>query len=143
MKVIERPQETVVRPHVRDLRGSQPAYQAFSVLYAGYILLPVIAGIDKFTHILVDWNQYLSPAFASLAGGRADLMMRGVGIVEIVAGLLVAARPRIGSVVVAAWLCGIIVNLLLLPGYFDVALRDFGLALGALALSRLSAQYSA
>lgn len=142
MKVLERTHETNIRPHLRDVGRASPGYQAYTVLYAGYIILPLIAGFDKFGHYLTDWNKYLSPAFASVAGGRVDMMMRGVGVVEIIAALLVAARPRLGSLVVAAWLAGIVLNLLLIPGYFDVALRDVGLCLGALALSRLSAQYA-
>lgn len=123
----------------RGLRAGEPESQAFSILYLGYIALPLIAGGDKFFHYLVDWNKYLAPQFAELAGGRVAALMAAVGGVEILAGLLVAVKPRVGGLVVAAWLAGIIVNLLLIPGYFDVALRDFGLCLGALALSRLSA----
>lgn len=120
----------------RTLSGG-PA-QAYSLLYLGYIALPLIAGIDKFFHYLVDWNLYLSPAFAALAGGRVTALMNAAGLVEIVAGLLVAVRPRLGGLVVALWLWAIVANLLLIPGYYDVALRDFGLSLGALALSRLA-----
>lgn len=116
-----------------------PSHQAFQLLYTGFVIAPLVAGIDKFFHYLVDWNIYLSPPFAALAGGRVTLMMQAVGVVEIAAALLVAFKPRIGGLVVAAWLWGIIVNLLLIPGYFDIALRDLGLSLGALALSRLAA----
>lgn len=135
-------------------RAAQPVYgaetkraltgresQAFGLLYLVYIVAPLLAGIDKFFHYLVDWNIYVSPAYASLFGGRVNLMMRGAGIVEIVAGLLVAAKPSVGGIVVAVWLWGIILNFLLIPGYFDIALRDFGLSLGALALARLAADY--
>lgn len=117
-----------------------PLSQAYSILYLGFIALPMIAGIDKFFHYLVDWNIYVSPMLAGLAGGRVSAMMQAVGAVEICAGLLVALKPKIGGLVVAAWLWGIIGNLLLIPGYYDVALRDFGLSLGALALSRLSSE---
>lgn len=122
-------------------RQGGPSFQAYSILYAGYIIAPMVAGLDKFFHYLVDWDSYLSPAFAAIAGGRVPLLMNTVGIVEICAGLLVAIRPRIGGLVLAAWLGGVILNLLLIPGYFDIALRDFGLMLGALALSRLSVEH--
>lgn len=115
--------------------------QAFSLLYVAYIVAPIVAGVDKYFHYLVDWNIYVSPAYASIVGGRVTALMNAVGIVEIIAGLVVAIKPRLGGIVVAAWLWGIIVNLLLIPGYFDIALRDFGLSLGALALSRLAADY--
>ena len=118
-----------------------PAYQAFLVLYAGFTALPILAGADKFFHLLVNWDQYLAPVVSRTLNVSPHTFMLAVGVVEIAAGLLVAFRPQIGALVVAAWLLGIIVNLLLLPGYYDVALRDFGLSLGALALSRLSREY--
>jgi hypothetical protein len=111
-------------------------------LHFAYTIAPIVAGVDKFFHWLVNWDQYLAPAVARLAPLPAHTVMLGVGVVEVVAGLLVAFAPRIGAWVVAAWLFGIIVNLLLIPGYFDVALRDFGLALGAIALARLSEEYA-
>jgi hypothetical protein len=114
------------------------ARQACWLLYVGFIAAPIIAGADKFVHLLVNWDQYLAPAIAGLLPVAPHTFMLAVGVVEIVAGLLVALKPSIGGVVVAAWLWGIIVNLLLIPGYFDIALRDFGLSLGALALARLS-----
>ena len=118
-----------------------PAYQAYLILYAGFAALPMLAGLDKFFHLLVDWDQYLAPRIASMLPVPPHTFMLAVGLVEIVAGLLVALRPRVGSLVVALWLWGIIVNLLLVPGYYDVALRDFGLSLGALALHRLSDEF--
>lgn len=123
----------------RALTGRES--QAFGLLYLAFIAAPLIAGIDKFFHYLVDWNIYLSPAYASIVNYHVDALMRAVGVVEIAAGLLVAAKPSVGGVVVACWLWGIIVNLLVIPGYYDIALRDFGLSLGALALSRLAADY--
>lgn len=125
----------------RGARGENPAYQAFSLLYAVFVGLPIVAGVDKFFNILVDWSAYASPAYLALFGGHLLFMMRVVGAIEIAAGILVAFNPRIGARVVAAWLAGIILNLLLLPGYFDVALRDFGLMIGAMALGRLSDQF--
>ena len=120
---------------------SRPAHQAFQILYIGFIVAPFLAGVDKFTHFLTDWNQYLAPVVASVLPVSGHTFMLFVGIVEMSAAVLVAARPRIGAYVVAAWLFGIIGNQLLIPGYFDVALRDFGLALGALALARLSEEF--
>jgi hypothetical protein len=121
---------------------SRPAHQAFQILYLGYIVAPFLAGADKFTHFLTNWDQYLAPVVAGVLPVTGHTFMLLVGIVEMSAAVLVAARPRIGAYVVAAWLFGIIANLLLIPGYFDVALRDFGLALGALALARLSEEFA-
>ena len=125
----------------RSSTTSRPAYQAYQILYIGFIAAPSLAGLDKFTHFLTNWDQYLAPAVERLLPVSGHTFMLLVGIVEMAAAVLVAARPRIGAYVVAAWLIGIIVNLLLIPGYFDVALRDFGLALGALALARLSEEF--
>jgi len=121
---------------------TRPAYQAYQLLYIGFIVAPLVAGVDKFTHFLTDWNMYLAPAIAGLLPFSAHTFMLIVGVVEIVAAAIVALRPQIGAYIVAAWLAGIILNLLLLPGYFDIALRDFGLMLGALALARLSAEFA-
>ena len=122
-----------------DLRN--PSYQAFQILHWGFVAAPVIAGADKFLGLLANWDDYLSPAFAKLSPLGVHGTMLLVGAIEVAAGLLVALKPRIGAYVVAAWLLGIIVNLLFLGRAYDVALRDFGLALGALALGRLSESY--
>ena len=121
---------------------SRPAYQAYQILHVGFVVAPLLAGLDKFTHFLTNWDQYLAPAVSRLLPVSGHTFMYVVGIVEMAAAVLVAVRPRIGAYVVAAWLLGIIANLLLIPGYFDVALRDFGLALGALALARLSEEFA-
>lgn len=121
---------------------TRPAYQAYQLLYLGFIVAPLVAGVDKFTNLLTDWSQYLAPVVADLLPFSAGTFMLVVGIVEIGAAALVAVRPQIGAYVVAAWLAGIVVNLLLIPAYFDVALRDFGLLLGALALARLSEEFA-
>lgn len=118
-----------------------PTYQAYQILHWGFVAAPVIAGADKFLHLLTNWDHYLAPALASMSPLGAHATMLVVGVVEIVAGLVVAVRPRIGAYVVAAWLVGIILDLLLLGAFFDVALRDFGLFLAAIALGRLSATY--
>ena len=115
------------------------AYRAYRVLQVGFVAAPIIAGLDKFFGILVSWEQYLAPFIGDLIG--ASTFMAIVGIVEIVAGIGVAVKPRIFAYVVSAWLVGIIVNLLLIPGYYDIALRDLGLALGALALGLLSQEF--
>jgi hypothetical protein len=122
-------------------RAHSPAYQAYLILYAGFIAAPLLAGADKFFHFLVNWDQYLAPSVARFLPIAAHPFMLIVGVIEIVAAGLVAIKPRVGAYVVAAWLWGIIVNLLLIPGYYDVALRDFGLSLGALALGRLAEQF--
>ena len=117
---------------------SRPAHQAFRILQFGFVAAPILAGLDKFFHLLVDWDKYLPGITNRLVGGHGHAFMQVVGVVEIVAGIGVAVRPRIFSYVVAAWLWGIIINLLLIPGYYDVALRDFGLLVAALALARLA-----
>jgi len=108
------------------------------VLYAGFVALPILAGLDKFFHLLSNWDQYLTPLVTQVLPVTAHTFMLVVGVIEITAGVLVALYPRVGAYVVMLWLWGIIVNLLLVPGFYDIALRDFGLSLGALALARLS-----
>ncbi len=129
-----------VSPTARDTAAvaHSGARQAFLILYAGFALLPLLAGLDKFLHLLVDWDVYLAPIVTQIIPVDGHTFMLAVGAIEIVAGLLVLYRPQIGAYVVALWLWGIIANLLLIPGYYDIALRDFGLSLGALALARLS-----
>src|SRR3954453_2000103 len=126
---------------IRERIGTDPAYQAFLLLRIAFTVAPILFGIDKFANVMVDWTQYLAPWINDIIPGSASTAMHLVGIIEIVAGLIVAARPRFGAYIVAAWLAGIIINLLTLSGYYDVALRDFGLMLGALTLGRLSAVY--
>lgn len=143
MRTIERPSPAGMRPRLFAARSTEPAYQAYSTLYLGYTVLPIVAGLDKFTHYLADWTRYLSPLAVRLTGIQADSFMMIVGVVEIAAGLLVAVKPRWGSAVVGLWLMGVVLNLLSMPGFYDVALRDFGLALGAFSLWRLSGQFGA
>ena len=120
---------------------SRPAYEAYQLLYFAFIVAPLVAGIDKFTHFLTDWDKYMAPIAASILPLSVHAFMLIVGIVEIGAAVVVALRPRLGAYVVAAWLAGIVINLLLIPAYLDIALRDFGLMLGALALARLSKEF--
>ena len=123
----------------REAVRSDPAVQALLLLRIAFTVAPILFGIDKFAGVLTDdWTKYLATQFNDLIPGSAQDAMYMVGVVEIAAGLLVAINPRIGGLVVAAWLAGIIVNLLLVGGYGDIALRDFGLLLGALTLSRLA-----
>ncbi len=122
--------------------SSDVGRQAFHILRFAFTVAPIIAGVDKFLHLLVNWDQYLPPVANSILGGRGHEFMYLVGVIEIVAGIGVFLKPKIFAYVVAAWLILIIVNLLLIPGYFDVALRDLGLALGAVALGRLSSAYA-
>lgn len=125
-----------------DRQSASPAYQAFRILQVAFVVAPILAGLDKFFHLLVNWDKYLPAVVAKLSPiGGHDLMLV-VGVIEIIAGIGVALKPRIFAYVVAAWLVIIIINLLLIPGYFDIALRDFGLFLGALALARLSQQFA-
>jgi hypothetical protein len=118
--------------------GSPGARQAFLLLRTVFTVAPILFGLDKFVGLLTDWEQYLAPQIDALIPGTAHQAMLAVGVVEILAGILVAVAPRIGGYVVAAWLAGIIVNLLLVGNFYDVALRDFGLLVGALALARLA-----
>lgn len=119
---------------------NNPTYQAYQILHLGFTAAPILFGLDKFLNLMVDWSIYLAPFVDNII--PANIFMPIVGVIEIIAGLLVFFKPRIGAYVVAAWLLGIIVNLLLIPGFFDVALRDFGLFLGALALARLSQTFA-
>ena len=118
-----------------------PSYAAYKILHLGFIALPILAGLDKFFHLLANWEMYLAPRIAAVSPIDGHNLMLLIGVIEVIAGLLVAFRPRYGSYVVAAWLWSIIINLLLVPGFYDVALRDFGLSLGALALAQLSLEY--
>ena len=118
-----------------------PAYQAFTLLRIGFAAAPILFGLDKFFDVMVSWQIYLAPWINDVLPGSAADAMHVVGVIEIAAGIAVALKPRYGAYLVAAWLGGIIVNLLTLSGYYDIALRDFGLLLGALTLARLASMY--
>jgi hypothetical protein len=120
---------------------SDPAYQSFWLLRVGFTVAPIVFGADKFANVLVNWEKYLAPWIHHLSPLSATHTMHLVGGTEILAGIAVAIKPRYGAYLVAAWLAGIIVNLLTYPGFYDVALRDFGLMLGALTLARLASVY--
>ena len=120
---------------------ANPGFQAYQILRIGFTVAPIIAGVDKFLHLLVNWDQYLPSVVNNMIGGRGHQFMLVVGVIEIVAGIGVFIKPKYFAYVVSIWLVLIIANLLMIPGYFDVALRDLGLALGALALGRLSSTY--
>jgi hypothetical protein len=120
----------------RSIRSAER--QGYELLHVAFVIVPVIAGLDKFAHLLANWDAYLAPAFSARLGGATHGFMLVVGVVEIIAGLVVAARPRVGGYVVAAWLAAIIINLLASGQSYDIALRDLGLLLGALALARLA-----
>jgi uncharacterized membrane protein YphA (DoxX/SURF4 family) len=117
---------------------ANPAYQAYLALRTGFTVLPILMGADKFFNALVNWEQYLAPAIPKTIGVSPELFMRGVGVIEIVAGVLVAIIPRYAAYVVMAWLWLIIVNLAMTGQYWDIALRDFGLSVGAFVLGRLA-----
>jgi uncharacterized membrane protein YphA (DoxX/SURF4 family) len=133
---------TVLRPvplPTSERLRRDPVAQSLLILRIAFTVAPILFGIDKFAEVLTDdWTRYLSPEFNSLLPGSAQDAMYLVGGVEIVAGLVVLVAPRFGGLLVAGWLAGIIVNLLLVGGYGDIALRDFGLLLGALTLARLA-----
>jgi uncharacterized membrane protein YphA (DoxX/SURF4 family) len=122
----------------RERLRSDPAYQGYLLLRFGFAIAATVVGIDKFFNVLTNWEQYLAPWIGDLVPGSASLTMSVVGVVEIAAGVLVALKPRYGAYLIAAWLAGIIADLLTYPGYYDIALRDVGLMLAALALARLA-----
>src|ERR671918_761312 len=122
-----------------DVLRRDPAAQAFLLLRIAFTVAPILFGLDKFAEVLTnDWTRYLATEFNDILPGSAQDGMYLVGGIEIVAGLVVLIAPRFGGLLVAGWLAGIIVNLLLVGGYGDIALRDFGLLIGAVALSRLA-----
>jgi len=126
----------------REALSRDPAAQAFMLLRIAFTVAPILMGLDKFAEVLTDdWTRYLSSEFDSIIPGNAADAMHIVGVVEVAAGLVVAVAPRFGGLLVAGWLAGIIVNLLLVGGYGDIALRDFGLLIGALALARLASAH--
>ena len=127
---------------ITETSENEAGYQAYQILHLGFTIAPVVAGLDKFFNLLTNWEQYLPPVVNDLTGGRGGQLMLAVGVIEVIAGIGVFIKPKIFAYVVAAWLFVIIVNLLLIPGYFDVALRDFGLMLGAVALGRLASKYA-
>jgi len=126
---------TLTAPSLR----SDPVAQATLLLRIAFTVAPILFGLDKFANVLTDdWTRYLAPAFNDVIPGSAADAMHIVGVIEIAAGLVVAVAPRYGGLLVAGWLGGIIVNLLIVGGYGDIALRDLGLLLGALTLARLA-----
>lgn len=135
------PREATLAPTFGERLKGDPAYQAFVLLRIAFTAAPILFGLDKFFGVMVDWEQYLAPWIDDIVPGSASTAMHLVGVVEIVAGILVALKPRYAAYIVAAWLAGIIVNLLTYSGYYDIALRDFGLMLGALTLGRLAQVY--
>jgi hypothetical protein len=132
---------TDVHP-LRAALTADPSYQAFLLLRTAFTVAPIVFGLDKFTNLLTDWPAYLAPWIDAIAPGTAQQAMYAVGVVEILAGLAVAVVPRFGGWLVAAWLGGIILNLLTSPGFYDIALRDVGLLAGAVALARLAVVYA-
>ena len=122
-------------------RAATPAYQAYQLLYVAFVVAPILAGFDKFMHLLANWDQYLAPRIVAILPVSVHAFMMAVGAIEIAAGVLLAFRPRIFAYVVGAWLVGIVVNLFMAGRYYDIALRDIGLALGAFALARLAQEY--
>ena len=140
--IIDKPARTtsLTKTHAEaDVSG--PAYEAYQILRVGFIVAPIVAGLDKFFHVLVNWEQYLPPFVNRMVGGHGHELMLVAGVIEIIAGLGVFFKPKVFAYVVSAWLLLIVVNLVMIPGYYDVALRDFGLALGAFALARLSQEF--
>ncbi|TCC44868.1 DoxX family membrane protein [Kribbella pittospori] len=127
---------------VRREALADPGYQAFLALRTVFTVAPIVFGLDKFANLLTDWPGYLAPWINDIVPGSGQDAMYAVGVTEIVAGVAVALIPRYGALIVAAWLAGIILNLLTIPGFYDVALRDFGLLVAAIALARLAVRYA-
>jgi uncharacterized membrane protein YphA (DoxX/SURF4 family) len=127
-------------PRIESRSMKDPGYQAYQILHIGFTVAPILFGLDKFLNLMVSWDMYLAPWMVRIVGNSHHFMYL-IGVIEIVAGIFVAIKPRWGAYVVVLWLLGIILNLLTYPGFYDVALRDFGLLLGALALGRLSQVY--
>lgn len=123
------------------INHSEPDYQAYSLLRVGFIVAPLLAGLDKFFNYLTDWTQYLAPIVPKTLNMSASSIMMAIGVVEIIVALGVALKPKIFGYVVSAWMIGIIINLFILGSFYDVALRDLGLAIGSFALSRLAVRY--
>ena len=137
------PQDTQKDTPARTRLHRDATYQAYAVLRGAFTIAPIVFGLDKFTNLLVQWDQYLAPVLSDPLPVSPHQVMYAVGVVEVLAGVVVFLHPRLGGVVVAAWLGGIIVNLMLIPGFYDVALRDFVLLLAAVALQRLATRYDA
>lgn len=137
------PREATLAPTFGERLKSDPAFQAFTIMRIAFTVAPILFGLDKFFNVMVDWEQYLAPWINDIIPGSASDAMYLVGVIEIVAGIVVGLRPRYGAYLVAAWLAGIVVNLLTYSGYYDIALRDFGLMLAALTLARLASVYDA
>jgi hypothetical protein len=133
----------VTRTTARNYGLHDPAYKAFMLLRTAFTVAPIAFGVDKASNLLTEWQRYLSPTIDQLVPGTAHQLMLVVGLVEVIAGVLVGLRPQLGAYLVAGWLAGIILNLLLIPGFYDVALRDFGLLVAALALARLAQAFRA
>ncbi|MFL5885375.1 MAG: hypothetical protein ACJ77M_09920 [Thermoleophilaceae bacterium] len=133
--------ETRGRGALARIVDAGPAYQSYLLLRIGFAAAPIAFGADKFANVMTHWTKYLASWVTDLLPGNAHQIMHAVGVVEIAAGILVAVKPRYGAYVVAAWLAGIVINLLTFSGWYDVALRDFGLMLGALTLARLASIY--
>jgi len=127
-------------PRTESRAMTDPGYQAYKILHIGFTVAPILFGLDKFLNLMVTWDKYLAPWIVRIVG-NAHRFMYLVGVIEIIAGIAVAVKPRWGAYIVALWLLGIIFNLVTYPGFYDVALRDFGLLLAALALGRLSQVY--
>jgi uncharacterized membrane protein YphA (DoxX/SURF4 family) len=135
------PHRAELRPTLAQRLKADPAYQAYTIMRIAFTVAPILFGLDKFFNLMVDWEGYLAPWINDIVPGSASTAMHMVGLVEIVAGIFVALKPRYGAYVVAAWLGGIILDLLTYSGFYDIALRDFGLLLGALTLARLASVY--
>ena len=135
------PRAAAVSPSFAERLRSDPAFQAFTIMRIAFTVAPILFGLDKFFNIMVDWESYLAPWINDIIPGSASTAMHLVGVIEIIAGIAVALKPRYGAYIVAAWLAGIVIDLLTYSGYYDIALRDFGLMLGALTLARLASKY--
>lgn len=129
---------TTSAAHTTGTVHTTGADRAFFLLRTVFTVAPILFGLDKFAQVMTDWDMYLAPWINGIIPGDAHQAMLLIGVIEIVAGVIVAVAPRFGALIVAAWLAGIIVNLVSMGAFYDVALRDFGLLVGALALAALA-----
>jgi hypothetical protein len=117
---------------------SQSLAQTFNLLKYTFVIVPIVAGADKFTNLLTDWEQYLNPSIAGVLPVSASVFMMIVGVIEIIAGIIVLKKAEIGGYIVAAWLTAIALTLLIGFNFVDVAVRDLVMAIAAFSMARIS-----
>ena len=120
------------------METNQTIRSVFNILRATYGIIPIVAGLDKFTNLLTQWDKYLHPGLAAMLPFAPHIFMMIIGVIEIIAGIIVFAKPAVGGYIVMAWLTLIAITLLASGNYLDVAVRDLAMAIGAFSLARIS-----